>query len=142
MFFLCAAFLSENFKKSFAKAFQCAAKKDVNAQLAIENSVFPRPNTLVTSFATTAGHGSNRRSLMTNQRNIADNTTPLVNPADGALNILEQTPVCEDSVGRDSNFDGLQEQETNLDEKLSPKQQQQQTNEQFAPFTTLLTSNV
>lgn len=36
------AFLSENFKKSFAKAFTCAAKKDVNAQLNAENSAFPR----------------------------------------------------------------------------------------------------
>ncbi|RWS24131.1 Somatostatin receptor type 1-like protein [Leptotrombidium deliense] len=36
------AFLSENFKKSFAKAFTCAAGKDVNAQLHVENSVFPR----------------------------------------------------------------------------------------------------
>ncbi|KAI1291795.1 Somatostatin receptor type 1 [Halotydeus destructor] len=36
------AFLSENFKKSFAKAFVCAAGHDVNAQLHIENSVLPR----------------------------------------------------------------------------------------------------
>ena len=36
------AFLSENFKKSFAKAFTCAAKQDVNAQLNGENSVNPR----------------------------------------------------------------------------------------------------
>lgn len=35
------AFLSENFKKSFAKAFTCAAK-DVNAQLNEENTVNPR----------------------------------------------------------------------------------------------------
>lgn len=35
------AFLSDNFKKSFAKAFTCAAA-DVNAQLRGENSVFPR----------------------------------------------------------------------------------------------------
>ena len=36
------AFLSENFKKSFAKAFTCAAGQDVNAQLHVENSVMPR----------------------------------------------------------------------------------------------------
>ncbi|XP_022653392.1 somatostatin receptor type 2-like [Varroa destructor] len=35
------AFLSDNFKKSFTKAFTCASKKDVNAQLHVENSVFP-----------------------------------------------------------------------------------------------------
>ncbi|KAH9501986.1 Somatostatin receptor type 5, partial [Dermatophagoides farinae] len=32
------AFLSENFKKSFAKAFTCASGNDVNAQLNLENS--------------------------------------------------------------------------------------------------------
>lgn len=36
------AFLSDNFKKSFAKAFTCAARMEVNAQLNVENSVFPR----------------------------------------------------------------------------------------------------
>ncbi|KAF7418485.1 hypothetical protein HZH68_001138 [Vespula germanica] len=38
------AFLSDNFKKSFMKACTCAAGKDVNATLHIENSVFPRRN--------------------------------------------------------------------------------------------------
>lgn len=36
------AFLSDNFKKSFMKAFTCAKTKDVNAQLHAENSFFPR----------------------------------------------------------------------------------------------------
>jgi len=36
------AFLSDNFKKSFMKAFTCAARKDVNAQLQMENSFFPK----------------------------------------------------------------------------------------------------
>ncbi|EEB11235.1 class A rhodopsin-like G-protein coupled receptor GPRsms, putative, partial [Pediculus humanus corporis] len=36
------AFLSDNFKKSFLKACICAANKDVNAALQIENSVFPK----------------------------------------------------------------------------------------------------
>lgn len=36
------AFLSDNFKKSFVKACTCAAGKDVNATLHLENSVFPR----------------------------------------------------------------------------------------------------
>ncbi|XP_063359174.1 somatostatin receptor type 2 [Cydia amplana] len=36
------AFLSDNFKKSFLKACTCAAGKDVNATLHVENSVFPR----------------------------------------------------------------------------------------------------
>ncbi|TMW50682.1 hypothetical protein DOY81_004250 [Sarcophaga bullata] len=38
------AFLSDNFKKSFMKACTCAARKDVNAQLQMENSLFPKFN--------------------------------------------------------------------------------------------------
>lgn len=40
------AFLSENFKKSFAKAFTCTSNVDVNAQLHGENSVFPQQHHL------------------------------------------------------------------------------------------------
>ncbi|XP_034105653.1 somatostatin receptor type 5 [Drosophila albomicans] len=36
------AFLSDNFKKSFMKACTCAARNDVNAQLQLENSFFPK----------------------------------------------------------------------------------------------------
>lgn len=36
------AFLSDNFKKSFLKACTCAAGKDFNTQLQLENSFFPR----------------------------------------------------------------------------------------------------
>ena len=40
------AFLSENFKKSFLKACQCAAGREVNEVLQVEHSVFPRRRTL------------------------------------------------------------------------------------------------
>lgn len=36
------AFLSDNFKKSFLKAFTCTSGKDFNTQLQLENSFFPR----------------------------------------------------------------------------------------------------
>lgn len=36
------AFLSDNFKKSFMKAFTCAKTKEINAQLNAENSFFPK----------------------------------------------------------------------------------------------------
>lgn len=36
------AFLSDNFKKSFMKAFTCAKTKEINAQLQVENSFFPK----------------------------------------------------------------------------------------------------
>ncbi|XP_053211289.1 tachykinin-like peptides receptor 99D [Panonychus citri] len=51
------AFLSENFKKSFAKAFTCAAGKDVNAALHVENSVFPRTTRGSTKGTTIGGGG-------------------------------------------------------------------------------------
>lgn len=38
------AFLSDNFKKSFLKACTCATRREVNATLHLENSVFPRRN--------------------------------------------------------------------------------------------------
>ena len=40
------AFLSENFKKSFLKACQCAGGREVNAALQVEHSGFPRRRTL------------------------------------------------------------------------------------------------
>ncbi|XP_018335581.1 somatostatin receptor type 2 [Agrilus planipennis] len=42
------AFLSDNFKKSFLKACTCAAGKEINATLQLENSVFPRKSKLGT----------------------------------------------------------------------------------------------
>ncbi|XP_074647668.1 somatostatin receptor type 2-like [Tubulanus polymorphus] len=36
------AFLSDNFRKSFAKAFKCSAAADVNSALTVETSVLPR----------------------------------------------------------------------------------------------------
>jgi len=36
------AFLSENFRKSFFKAFTCMNKQDINAQLQVEPSVFTK----------------------------------------------------------------------------------------------------
>uniref|UniRef100_A0AAG5DNX5 G-protein coupled receptors family 1 profile domain-containing protein n=1 Tax=Anopheles atroparvus TaxID=41427 RepID=A0AAG5DNX5_ANOAO len=57
------AFLSDNFKKSFLKACTCAKGKDVNAQLQIENSFFPR-------FARNRGseRGNSTKVLQSNNR--------------------------------------------------------------------------
>lgn len=52
------AFLSDNFKKSFVKACTCAAGKDVNATLHMENSVFPRKR-----------HGANQGNLQSGKWN-------------------------------------------------------------------------
>lgn len=49
------AFLSDNFKKSFLKACTCAAGKDVNATLHLENSVFPKKHNRLGGGGGTAG---------------------------------------------------------------------------------------
>lgn len=83
------AYLSDNFKKSFLKACTCAATKDVNAQLKLENSVMPKKSKdsknsesnaigasrgqkmicLETTTATTVTGLSSRNSSPPNQRN-------------------------------------------------------------------------
>lgn len=56
------AFLSENFKKSFAKAFTCAANKEVNAHLNVENSANPRTTRAGSSRGpNVAGHSSHQQ---------------------------------------------------------------------------------
>ncbi|KAJ8679931.1 hypothetical protein QAD02_015718 [Eretmocerus hayati] len=61
------AFLSDNFKKSFLKACTCAAGKDVNAALHLENSVFPRRNK-----ANAERLQSNKPIVSGNSKNDAD----------------------------------------------------------------------
>lgn len=58
------AFLSDNFKKSFLKACTCAAGKDVNAALHIENSIFPRRN------KTNADRIQSNRMIMSGQSRL------------------------------------------------------------------------
>uniref|UniRef100_A0A182MYI1 G-protein coupled receptors family 1 profile domain-containing protein n=1 Tax=Anopheles dirus TaxID=7168 RepID=A0A182MYI1_9DIPT len=57
------AFLSDNFKKSFLKACTCAKGKEINAQLQIENSFFPR-------FVRNRGseRGNSTKALQSNNR--------------------------------------------------------------------------
>ncbi|KAG5860730.1 hypothetical protein JTB14_007619 [Gonioctena quinquepunctata] len=50
------AFLSDNFKKSFLKACTCAANKEVNATLHLENSVFPKKNKQVSERFKSSKH--------------------------------------------------------------------------------------
>lgn len=59
------AFLSDNFRKSFLKACTCAAGKDLNAQLQMENSFFPRfgkrSSEKYCSTTRTGGHTNNKQ---------------------------------------------------------------------------------
>lgn len=82
------AFLSENFKKSFAKAFTCAANKDVNAQLNVENSVNPR--TTKAGGGSSKGPTEQRRFSRKDNDRLRDNFgTDHTSPA--YTNILPQT---------------------------------------------------
>lgn len=72
------AFLSENFKKSFAKAFSCNTK-DVNAQLNAENSTFPKPTRGSTAKGKGAGGGGgNRGGAISNRTDIIENFSSTV----------------------------------------------------------------
>ncbi|XP_023170595.2 somatostatin receptor type 2 [Drosophila hydei] len=68
------AFLSDNFKKSFMKACTCAARKDVNAQLQLENSFFPkfgkgRQSERLIGPNATANNGKAKKKALANARN-------------------------------------------------------------------------
>lgn len=65
------AFLSDNFKKSFLKACTCTKGKDINAQLQIENSFFPR-------FGRNRGseRGNSTKILHAGRQKVADQNHP------------------------------------------------------------------
>ncbi|ALC45024.1 AlCR2 [Drosophila busckii] len=69
------AFLSDNFKKSFMKACTCAARKDVNAQLQLENSFFPKFGKGRHSERLIAAGNGKRKGLAANRNNNAPMTT-------------------------------------------------------------------
>ena len=69
------AFLSENFKKSFAKAFTCAANKEVNAHLNVENSANPRTTRAGSSRGPNApGHSIQQEDVKLAFRQSLDHT--------------------------------------------------------------------
>lgn len=69
------AFLSDNFKKSFMKACTCAARKDINAQLQLENSFFPKfgkgrqSERLIGSNNAASNKGKNKKKTPSTGRN-------------------------------------------------------------------------
>ncbi|NP_001127736.1 somatostatin receptor type 2-like [Bombyx mandarina] len=80
------AFLSDNFKKSFLKACTCAAGKDVNATLHVENSVIPRRRARAQARAAEArggfaaavgGSRSEASTAMTSRSMAASEVLPL-----------------------------------------------------------------
>ncbi|XP_067013267.1 somatostatin receptor type 2-like [Anabrus simplex] len=102
------AFLSDNFKKSFMKACTCAAGKDVNATLHMENSVFPRRH----------NRGNSERLRPTAARNAivsgpeagddVGEKGPLVSKAEHSTTAMTMTSrsnitVSSDAMGKDTS---------------------------------------
>ncbi|PSN46174.1 hypothetical protein C0J52_16074 [Blattella germanica] len=103
------AFLSDNFKKSFLKACTCAAGKDVNATLHMENSVFPRRHRQAGSERLKLPAGGGAGTSEEGERG------PLVSKADHSTTAITMTsrsnitissdakdPVSKDSVCRET----------------------------------------
>lgn len=67
------AFLSDNFKKSFMKACTCAARKDVNAQLQMENSLFPKFNKSRPTEKLLASKKNKQKNSLLNRHNKTKN---------------------------------------------------------------------
>lgn len=60
------AFLSDNFKKSFMKACTCATRKDINNQLQLENSMFPKFRKSKTEKALSRNKNNQKNSILNN----------------------------------------------------------------------------
>ncbi|XP_065174234.1 somatostatin receptor type 2-like [Atheta coriaria] len=94
------AFLSDNFKKSFLKACTCAAGKDINATLHLENSVFPRKNKQgSTKFRTARG-----TSICPNNEDECD-LGPLVSKGDPSTSAITMTSRSINLNSSDNNRD-------------------------------------
>lgn len=82
------AFLSDNFKKSFLKACTCAAGKDFNAQLQLENSFFPRL-------------GKRNSEKLCTLKSIAGQNNPSNSNLKSLVGdgpIILTTPICESAI--------------------------------------------
>ncbi|CAL4122274.1 unnamed protein product, partial [Meganyctiphanes norvegica] len=89
------AFLSDNFKKSFMKACACASRRDANAALKHENSMFPLRNRM--SHKTRLGAASDRDSerMSTSQGGYSNNPSTTVTSAFSKNNstCIQEDPV-------------------------------------------------
>ncbi|XP_044733530.1 somatostatin receptor type 2-like, partial [Chrysoperla carnea] len=111
------AFLSDNFKKSFLKACTCAAGKDVNATLHMENSVFPRRQHKANSDRLKPALGSqaclNRGGTTGNSGNAGTSNEdddgeqgPLVSKADHSTSAMTMTSRSNITISTDTSKDG------------------------------------
>ena len=89
------AFLSDNFKKSFMKACTCTKGKDINAQLQIENSFFPRFNKHRGSerLHTTAKSGQTKDFPNNNGAHLNDNKAITIHITTKEAELPQRAPV-------------------------------------------------
>ncbi|EDV94260.1 somatostatin receptor type 2 [Drosophila grimshawi] len=92
------AFLSDNFKKSFMKACTCAARNDINAQLQLENSFFPKfgkgrqSERLIGVNANAANSKHNKKkALVTARNNNAPITTTATTTTTAGTDVVTST---------------------------------------------------
>lgn len=95
------AFLSDNFKKSFLKACTCAANKDVNATLHLENSVFPRKTQRQGSERLRTGRAT---SIAPNNEEEGD-AGPLVSKFDASTSAMTMTSRSNITLTTDAHKD-------------------------------------
>jgi hypothetical protein len=110
------AFLSENFKKSFAKAFTCAGQGDVNAQLHAENSVFPGAGhsgrqsmagaTLGANFRSTSGSTTGREGGTTTTTTTNTITANVTGKAGNSCSASAATTAARNRDGKATNTGG------------------------------------
>ncbi|KAL3269113.1 hypothetical protein HHI36_008195 [Cryptolaemus montrouzieri] len=92
------AFLSDNFKKSFLKACTCAAGRDVNATLHLENSVFPRKN----KQGSARFRPTRATSIIPNNEDEND-LGPLVSKGDASTSAMTMTSRTNITSGGENN---------------------------------------
>ncbi|KAG8293817.1 somatostatin receptor type 2-like [Homalodisca vitripennis] len=96
------AFLSDNFKKSFLKACTCAAGKDVNAALHMENSVFPRKHNRGGSERLRTTKGTTAIICQGGAEDDHGETGPLVSKTDHSTAVTSRSTVTVTSDAKDS----------------------------------------
>lgn len=97
------AFLSDNFKKSFLKACTCAAGKDVNATLHMENSVFPRRHNRGGSERLRPAKGPTAIICHGGGEDEHGETGPLVSKADHSTAVTSRSNVTVSSDTKDTS---------------------------------------
>lgn len=110
------AFLSDNFKKSFLKACTCAAGKDFNTQLQLENSFFPRfgkrSSEKYCSTTKTGGAGGNNAGHNMTSSNATNRQNQLASAIDFNSIVINDD-------GKNGNSDSTRNQKLDVNSQKS-----------------------